>query len=132
MAITKVILKKVRQQAVIKLIGDGAATIDINEDVRVSDEVFKGYANANVNINSVMWSVPDTAPTLIQRNASNVMLLYSNDNWSMTQQLGFVESSNNTANISVTIPTPGGTVYLVLTKTAGFGEPQQQFYANRA
>jgi hypothetical protein len=127
MPITKTILKKVRQQAVIKLVGDGTATIDLNADLKLADETFKGYANANVNINSVLWSVPDTAPTLIQRNSSNVMILVGNDNWSMTQMLGFSESSNNTANITVTIPGFGGTVYLGLTKSDGYVPPNTQF-----
>ncbi len=127
MPITKTILKKVRQQAIIKLVGDGTATIDINADLKLADETFKGYANANVNINSIMWSVPDTAPTLIQRNTSNVLILVGNDNWSFTQMLGFSDSSNNTANISVTIPGSGGTVILGLTKAEGFAPPNDQF-----
>ena len=127
MPITKTILKKVRQQAIVKLVGDGTATIDINADLKLADETFKGYANANVNINSIMWSVPDTAPTLIQRNGSNVLIIVSNDNWSFTQMLGFSDSSNNTANISVTIPGSGGTVILGLTKAEGFAPPNDQF-----
>jgi hypothetical protein len=127
MPITKTILKKVRQQAIIKLVGDGTATVDINADLKLADETFKGYANANVNINSIMWSVPDTAPTLIQRNTSNVLILVGNDNWSFTQMLGFSDSSNNTANISVTIPGSGGTVILGLTKAEGFAPPNDQF-----
>jgi len=127
MPITKTVLKKVRQQAIVKLVGDGTATIDINADLKLADETFKGYANANVNINSIVWSVPDTAPTLIQRNSSNVLILVGNDNWSFTQMLGFSDSSNNTANISVTIPGSGGTVILGLTKAEGFAPPNDQF-----
>ncbi len=127
MPITKTVLKKVRQQAIVKLVGDGTATIDINADLKLADETFKGYANANVNINSIVWSVPDTAPTLIQRNSSNVLILVGNDNWSFTQMLGFSDSSNNTANISVTIPGAGGTVILGLTKAEGFAPPNDQF-----
>lgn len=127
MPITKTVLKKVRQQAIVKLVGDGTATIDINADLKLADETFKGYANTNVNINSIVWSVPDTAPTLIQRNGSNVLILVGNDNWSFTQMLGFSDSSNNTANISVTIPGSGGTVILGLTKAEGFAPPNDQF-----
>jgi len=127
MAVTKTILKKVRQQAIVKLVGDGTANIDLNADLKLADETFKGYANANVNINSIFWSVPDTAPTLIQRNNSNVMILVGNDNWSMTQMMGFSDSSNNSANITVTIPGFGGTVYLGLTKADGYVTPNDQF-----
>jgi hypothetical protein len=41
--------------------------------------------------------------------------------------LGFSDSSNNTANISVTIPGSGGTVILGLTKAEGFTPPNDQF-----
>ena len=45
---------------------------------------------------------------------------------SLSQQFGFVLNQNNTSNISVTIPSPGGTVFLGLTKAAGYREPDQQ------
>lgn len=131
MPITKTVLKRVRQQAVVKLVGDGTATIDLDADLKTSAETFKGYANANVNINSIIWSVPDTAPTLIQRNSSNVLLLVGNDNWSFTQMIGFSDTSNNTSNITVTIPSFGGTVILGLTKTDGYTTPNDQFAAVR-
>jgi hypothetical protein len=53
MAITKSILKKVRQQAIVKFVGDGTANVDCNVDVRLSDETFIGYGNANLNINTI-------------------------------------------------------------------------------
>jgi hypothetical protein len=43
MAITKTILKKVRQQAVVKFVGDGTANVDCNIDVRLSDETSRNY-----------------------------------------------------------------------------------------
>jgi len=133
MPVTKSILKKVRQQAIVKLVGDGTATIDLNADLKLADETFKGYANTNVNINSIVWSITDSAasPVLIQRNLSNVMILFGNDNWGFSQQFGFVDTSNNTSNISVTIPAPGGTVILGLTKNEGYAVPNDQFYVNR-
>ncbi len=128
MAITKTILKKQRQQAVIQLVGDGTVNIDLNADLALADETFLGYANANVNINSIVYSVPDYTGggTFIKRNNSNVLIIYSNDNWTFSQQFGFVLNQNNTSNISVTIPSPGGTLFLGLTKAAGYQEPDQQ------
>lgn len=126
MPITKTILKKQRQQAVVELVGDGTASIDLNADLTLSDETFKGYANCNVNINSAVFSVPDGNVTLITRNSSNILLIYGNDNWAFSQQFGYVLNQNNTSNISVTIPSPGGTVILGLTKAAGYQEPNQQ------
>jgi hypothetical protein len=128
MAIIKNILKKQRQQAVIQLVGDGTANIDLKADLALADEIFLGYANANVNINSVVYSVPEASGGLstIKRNGSNVLVFYSNDNWTFSQQFGFVLNQNNTSNITVTIPSPGGTVFLGLTKAAGYQEPDQQ------
>lgn len=126
MPITKTILKKQRQQAVVELVGDGTASIDLNADLTLSDETFNGYANCNVNINSAVFSVPDGNVTLITRNSSNILLIYGNDNWAFSQQFGYVLNQNNTSNISVTIPSPGGTVILGLTKAAGYREPNQQ------
>ena len=125
MAITKTILKKVRQQAIISLVGDGTANIDLNADLALADETFLGYANANVNINSVVFSTNETTPITVQRGGSNVLILWGNDNWSFAQQFGVVLTQNNTANISVTIPA-GGTLILGLSKTAGYREPDQQ------
>jgi len=133
MAVTKTILKKVRQQAIVKLVGDGLANIDLNSDLRLPDETFKGYALSNVNINSVVWSATDSSPNpiLIQRNSANILILFGNDNWTFSQQFGFVESTNNFANITVSIPSPGGTVILGLTKAEGYVPPDTQLYKNR-
>lgn len=119
MPITRTILKKVQQQAVVKFVGDGQANIDLAE-LKTNDETFQGYANANVNINSVIWSIPDGTNTLIKRDGSNVLVLYGNDNWTFTQAYGFADTSNNTANINITLPTGGGTLILGVTKTAGY------------
>lgn len=129
MAVTISILKKVRQQAVVKFIGDGTNTLDL-KDLALADETFGGYTGgANVTINSALWTSTDAnAPILIKRPASgaNVMILHGNDNWSLTQMIGFVDSTNSIANVSVTLPAGGGTLYLGLTKNNGFAEPSTQ------
>lgn len=119
MAITKVVLKKVRQQAIVKLVGDGTANIDFH-DVLLSDEVYGGAGNCRMNINSVIFTNGAANPIVVSRNGSNVMILNGNDNWSFSQMMGFVESANNNGNIAVTIPTPGGMIYFGLTKVEGF------------
>lgn len=127
MAITKTILKKVRQQAFIELVGDGTANIDLNADLALADETFLGYANANVNISSIVFSIGNTTNhATITRSGTTILRLWGNDNWPFSQQFGFVLNQNNTANISVTIPSDGGTVILGLTKVSGYREPDQQ------
>lgn len=127
MPITKTTLKKVRQQAVIKFVGAGTSTVDLNSDLRLSDETFLGHANTTVNISSIFYTMSNsTSPVSITRNGTTILELYGNDNWLFSQSLGIVENSNNTANIQVTIPGPGGTVILGLTKATGYQPPNQQ------
>lgn len=127
MAITKTILKKVRQQAVVKFVGDGTANVDCNIDVRLSDETFIGYGNANLNINTVYYNQSNTlTPITITRNGNVLFQLFGNDQWLLSQQSGIVDSTFNGANIVVTIPAPGGTVILGLTKAGGYTPPDLQ------
>jgi len=127
MPITKTILKKVRQQSVIKLVGSGTSTIDLNSDLRLSDETFLGYSNANVNIHTILWTMSNsTSPVSIVRNGVTVWELYGNDNWLLSQTMGVVDNANNSSNIQVTIPAPGGSVVLGLTKATGYQTPNQQ------
>lgn len=134
MAVTKTVLKKVRQQAIVKFVGDisgGSANVDLIADLKLSDEtMIADAANIKVNINTIYYNNgSSTNPITINRNGgvgANLYLLFGNDNWSFTQGSGFSDTSNNTANVVVTIPAPGGTVILGLTKERGFSEPQQQ------
>ena len=129
MAITKTILKKVRQQAIVKLVGDGTANVDLIADLKLSDETVSNASNVKVNINSIYFNA-DTGPILVKRNNSNVMVLFGSDNWFFSQSTGFTDTSNNSANVVVTLPASGGTVILGLTKEAGFAEPDQQGFVS--
>jgi len=134
MAVTKTVIKKVRQQAIVKFVGDiagGTANVDLIADLKLTDEtMISDAANIKVNINSIYYNNgSSTNPITINRNngtGANLYLLFGNDNWMFTQASGFSDTSNNTANVVVTIPAPGGTVILGLTKERGFSEPQQQ------
>jgi len=132
MAITKTILKKVRQQAVVKFVGDGTANVDLIADLTLADETPLDPANIRVNINSIYFNNSDSSanPIFIKRDGSNVFILNGSDNWFFTQQSGFSDTSNNTANVVVTIPAPGGTVIIGLTKENGFVEPDQQRFVS--
>jgi hypothetical protein len=126
MPILKNILKRTRQHVVVELTGEGSSTIALDNDLRLADETFRGYANCNVHINGVIFSVSDVLPTTITRNNSNVLVLLGSDDWAFSQHQGFALTQNNTSNIAVTIPGMGGTVILSLSKVAGFQEPEQQ------
>lgn len=134
MAVTKTILKKARQQAVIKFVGDGQANVDLNADLIMSDETFLGYANCNVNINSVIYTSSDAtyAPILVKRpfTGANVLILAGSDNWTLSQNYGFTDSVNSQSNINITLPPGGGTLILGLTKRNGYQEPNEQTAPN--
>lgn len=132
MPITKTILKKVRQQAIVKLVGDGTANVNLIADLKLDDETPLDPANVKVNINSIYFSATDSSPNpiTINRDGSNILILNGNDNWLFSQASGFSVTSNASANVVVTIPSPGGTVILGLTKEKGFVEPDQQGFVS--
>ena len=130
MPVIRTVLKKVRQQAVVKIVGntsagssDGTANIT-SLDLKLTDETID-QPNVQMTITGIMWSAPDTLPIVITRNNSTVMILNGNDNWSTSQMFGFADTSNSSANITVTMPA-NSTIYLHLSKPAGFIEPDQQ------
>jgi len=131
MAVTKTILKNVRQQAVVKFIGNGYADVDLRADLTQPEETFQGLALTNVTIKTVMWSTSDAsaAPILIQRgvsaaSATNVMILYGGaSTWDLSQDSGFVDNVGADSNVTVFIPPAGGMVYMVLGKTSGYIGP---------
>ncbi len=120
MPITKTITKKVYGQAVVKFVGDGTSNVDLYSDIKLSDETVTA-GNLNVTINSITYSNGSSStPILIYRNNTLIMQLFGNDNWYMSQAQGFSEGANATANIVVIVPSPGGMVYLGLTKAGGY------------
>ena len=123
MPVTTTILKKVRQQATVKMIGSGTATITY-ADLKMADDTIDA-ANIQMNITGMLWSTPGTNPIVITRNSTDVMYLNGIDNWSMSQAFGISDTSNNSANISVTLPA-NSMIYLTISKPAGFIEPNQQ------
>ena len=137
MAITKSILKNVRQQSVVKLINDatvGTANVNLI-DLKLTDETFLGELNCNVNIQTVIFSASDSSinPIVIARGNSlsnafitgNVMYLHGADKFELTQDAGFHDKTLNSSNISVLMPAQS-MLYLVLGKSAGYQEPDQQ------
>lgn len=123
MPVVKTVLKKVRQQAVVKMVGDGSSTIT-SADLKLADETVI-QPNVQMSITGMMWTTPGVLPIVVSRDGSNILYLNGNDNWSLTQTLGFSDISNANANITVTLPA-NSTIYLHLSKPAGFIEPDQQ------
>jgi hypothetical protein len=123
MPVVRTLLKKVRQQAVVKMVGSGSSTIT-SLDLKLADETVD-QPNVQMNITGMMWTTPGALPIVVSRNSSDILYLNGNDNWSLTQTFGFSDTSNTNANISVALPA-NSTIYLHLSKPAGFIEPNQQ------
>lgn len=123
MPVVKTVLKKVRQQAGIKLIGEGEATIT-SLDLKLADEIVD-QPNVKITVTGAMWTAPGTNPIILTRNSNITQYFNGNDNWSMTQTLGFPDTEENNANISIAMPA-NSMIYLHLTKLDGFDEPNQQ------
>jgi hypothetical protein len=123
MPVTRTVLKKTLQQAVVKFVGDGISNV-APQDL-LTTNVTLDLPNVQMNITGMIWSTPGTVPIVVTRNNSTVMLLNGNDNWSLSQMFGFVDTSNNNANITVVMPA-NSTMYLHISKPAGFIEPDQQ------
>lgn len=123
MAVVNTVLKKVRQQAVVKLLGSlGGGQANVTSlDIALSDETLD-QPNVKFNVTGAMWSASDGVPIIVSRNGTITMYLNGNDNWSMSQMLGFTDTANNGANINVVMPA-NSLLYLHLTKASGFIEP---------
>jgi hypothetical protein len=133
MAILKTNLQNVRQQSVIKLINEiGAAQANITlGELKLTDETLD-QANSQVNIQAVIYSATDASvgPIVIARghtsfNSGNVMFLHGSGSMNLAQEVGFHDRSNASSNITITMPGQS-MLYLVLGKSAGFLEPNQQ------
>jgi hypothetical protein len=123
MAVTKTVLKKVRQQAVVKFIGDGVANINYLDLMLANDTI--DLPNIQMNITGMAWSTDGNLPIVITRNSVVVQYLQGTDNWALTQAYGISDTSQNAANIFVTMPA-NSMIYLTISKPAGFIEPNQQ------
>jgi hypothetical protein len=126
------ILKKTRQQAVAKVIGVGQANINYL-DLKLPDETMD-LGNLVINITGMVWTSEGASgsPITVKRTVGwpaigeEVLTLYGNDNWSLNQMLGIVDTANNNGNIHVVMPAGGGTMYMTLSKPSGFIEPNFQ------
>jgi hypothetical protein len=129
MAVTVTTIKKTRTQAVFKFVGDGAANVT-HLTAKLADETLD-LPNISMPITNVVWSSSDASvnPVVIKRdffNPANAYILHSSDNWALSQVYGAGDYSNASSNISVFLPATGATLFLTISKPAGFVEPNLQ------
>lgn len=115
---TSVVLKKVPQQAVVKILGPGTVTIDL-ADLATATQNFD-RANAAVNINSLMFT--STGTVVIQRNNANVYKMTDGqDNHQFSQFVGCSLAEGNGSNVVVTfLGSADGSIIMGLSKVAGY------------
>jgi len=130
MAVTKTIIKKVHQEAVVKVAGtSAAATISLSTDIVAAGQVTDGDTQ-RVTITGVSWTGADGGIISIARNSVVVMTLQAN-------AAGFLDFSgqnmipdniNEDKDVIVTISGAQAECWLRLRKISGYKttiEPEQ-------
>lgn len=122
MAVTKTILKNTNNETVVKIAGtaDGA-TIDLSTDLVASTQATSGNTQT-VNIAGVQWvGLPNSVIT-IARNSVSVLTLPGGgaDYMEFAAGNGFVDNTEATSDIIVTIAGAEAQCYLILRKVGGY------------
>ncbi|NBP03234.1 MAG: hypothetical protein EBU90_24675 [Proteobacteria bacterium] len=121
MAVQKYILKNTNQETVVKVSGsDGSVTITLNSDLIANTQVLQGTTQT-VNIISANWTGSRGSGIVIARNGTTILPITADQ----PQRLdfsgeGYVDTVENTKDLTVSISGAEGVVYLVLRKVAGY------------
>ena len=123
MAARYVILKKSRQQVVVKVLGQGQVTVPLSE-LKLDDET---PILPKAAITFMYWNITPTSGYSINitRGGSVIHYLTGGDNWNLSQGTGFVDNEFEDQDIIVDILNDNGTLILCLNKS-GYQEPETQ------
>lgn len=123
MAITKTILKKTKNETVVKLANSGGssqtASIDLQTDCLLGSEALDG-ATQTVNIVNVYWTGETGSSFYLKRNSVGILAGPGDQPQKFSfEGEGFVDSVSNTYDIDATM---SGEIYVYITlrKTGGF------------
>jgi len=121
MAVTKTIIKKTQQEAIVKVGGTaGSAVIDISADLLSHNQALSGDP-VKVDIVGAMVGGLLTNAITVTRNSVPVLAFAGENNGTFDfEGQGFRDETQNTQNITVTIAGAEGHIYLTLRKSAGF------------
>lgn len=122
MAVRKTILKNTNQEAIVKIAGTAAAaTIDISADILASSQALDG-ATQTVNIVGAKWHGLSGSTITVTRNSVNILTLPGDapHDIDMAAGSGFIDSEQNTHDITVTIAGAEAQCYLILRKVGGY------------
>lgn len=125
MPVTARVIKKVKQQAVVRFLSEGGGSANVTfANLAVAGETVDN-ANVSVAITGVLNSLSGLAT--IKRNGANVLILSASqqDKWDFAQAWGFVMDDNANAEIQVNF-SGDGSIILLLSKKRGFNSPNDQ------
>ena len=115
-------LKLTQVQAVVRVSGTGgdSGTIDLDVDLKKATET---ASTPTVNITRVHWACATGATLSISRNSVKIMQVTGNG-W--TDWYGWVENTENQADIDISIVGGDAQCWIELNKVGGFGPQQHQ------
>lgn len=122
MAVTKTILKKTHQEAIIKVAGTAAAaTISLDTDLLIGTQALDGDTQT-VNIVAVQYCGLPGSTITVSRNSVNILTLSGESGGDLEFALGygFSETIENTSDIVVTIAGAEAQIYLTVRKVGGY------------
>ena len=122
MAVTKTVLKKTHQEAVVKVAGTAAsATIDLAADLLPAGQALDG-ATQTVNLVGLQYVGLASSTITITRNSVNILTLGAEGEGTIefAAGAGFVDTIENTEDIVVTIAGAEAQAYLILRKVGGY------------
>lgn len=124
----KTILKNTNQEAIVKISGVGAETIDLQTDILAATQALDGDTQT-VNIVGIEFTGLATSTITITRNGTVVTSLDSVGHDVVMMGAGWSETTANTSDIVVTIATANAQCYLTLRKVAGYASKvENQLY----
>lgn len=130
MAVTKTVMKKTHQEAVVKVAGTAAAaTVDLSADLVAAGQVLDG-ATQKVSIVGVTWTGAADGIVTIARNSVTIMTLQANAAGMLyfDGQTMIPDNLEESSDIVVTISGAQAECWLKLRKTSGYKttvEPEQ-------
>jgi len=121
MPVTKTVLKNTHNEAVVKVAGTAAgATITLATDILSTNQALDG-ATQTVNLVGVQVTGLLTSSVTITRNSVNILTVAGeNGGYFDFKQQGFVDTIQNTRDITVTIAGAEAQAYLILHKVGGY------------
>lgn len=123
MAVTKTILKLTERDAVVKVAGTaGSATIDLQTDLKRSNEVLAEGKTQKVSIFGVQWTGTVDAVVSIVRNGVTIMTLNCGAAGAleMTGQMMVPDHIEQESDLDVTVTGTQAEVWLRLRKEDGY------------